>query len=154
MTNYHRKVIWPTWSFSMMTSSNGNIFHVTVLCAGNSPVTGEFPSQWPVKRSFEVSFDLRLNKQLNKQSRIRWFETPSRLSWPHCYAIPFSLVIYLFMGYRRVTARWTGYPLRIRNTIPTWHRIHLHTTPALQYWNYITIRVLLTASNLRVTASV
>ena len=28
---------------NMMTSSNGNIFRVTVLCEGNSPVTGEFP---------------------------------------------------------------------------------------------------------------
>ena len=30
------------------------------LCAGNSPVTGEFPSQRPVTRSFDVYFDLRL----------------------------------------------------------------------------------------------
>ena len=29
------------------------------LCAGNSPVTGEFPSQRPVTRSFDVFFDLR-----------------------------------------------------------------------------------------------
>ena len=36
------------------------------LCAGNSPVTGEFPAQRPVTRSFDVFFDLRLNKQLNK----------------------------------------------------------------------------------------
>ena len=31
------------------------------LCAGNSPVTGEFPSQRPVTRSLDVFFDLRLN---------------------------------------------------------------------------------------------
>ena len=31
------------------------------LCAGNSPVAGEFPSQTPVMRSFDVCFDLRLN---------------------------------------------------------------------------------------------
>ena len=30
------------------------------LYAGNSPVTGEFPSQRPVKRSFDVFFNLRL----------------------------------------------------------------------------------------------
>ena len=54
------------------------------LCAGNSPVTGEFPSQRPVTRSFDVSFDLRLNKQLSKPSRRRWFETPSRSLWRHC----------------------------------------------------------------------
>ena len=34
-----------------------------VICAGNSPVTGEFPAQRPVTRSFDVFFDLRLSKQ-------------------------------------------------------------------------------------------
>ena len=38
------------------------------LCAGNSQATGEFPSQRPVTRSFDVFFDLRLNKRLRKQS--------------------------------------------------------------------------------------
>ena len=38
------------------------------LCAGNSPVTGEFPPQRPVTQSFDVFFDLRLNKRLGKQS--------------------------------------------------------------------------------------
>ena len=38
------------------------------LCAGNLPVTGEFPSQRPVTRGFDVFFDLRQNKRLSKQS--------------------------------------------------------------------------------------
>ena len=38
------------------------------LCAGNSPVSGEFPAQRPVTHSFDVFFDLRPNKQLSKQS--------------------------------------------------------------------------------------
>ena len=54
------------------------------LCAGNSPVTGEFPTQRPVTRSFDVFFDLRLTKQLSKQSRRRWFETPLCSLWRHC----------------------------------------------------------------------
>ena len=29
------------------------------ICAGNSPVTGEFPAQRPVKRNFDIFFDLR-----------------------------------------------------------------------------------------------
>ena len=37
------------------------------LCEGNSPVTGEFPSQRPVTPSFDVFFDLHPNKQLSKQ---------------------------------------------------------------------------------------
>ena len=35
------------------------------ICAGNSPVPGEFPAQRPVTRSFDVFFDLRLNKRLS-----------------------------------------------------------------------------------------
>ena len=37
------------------------------ICAGNSLVTGEFLAQGPVMRSFDVFFDLRLNKRLSKQ---------------------------------------------------------------------------------------
>ena len=54
------------------------------LCARNSSVIGEFPSQSPVTRSFDIFFDLRLNKRLSKQSWGWWIETPSRLSWRHC----------------------------------------------------------------------
>ena len=36
------------------------------LCAGNWPVPGQFPSQRPVTRSFDVFFDLRLNERLSK----------------------------------------------------------------------------------------
>ena len=53
------------------------------LCAGNSPVTGEFPTQRPVTRSFDVFFDLRLNKRLSRQWGHRWFETPSHSLWHH-----------------------------------------------------------------------
>ena len=54
------------------------------LCEGNSPVTGEFPSQRPVTRSFDVFFDLHLNKRLSKQSRQWLLETLSRSWWRHC----------------------------------------------------------------------
>ena len=53
------------------------------LCEGNPQVTGGFLSQRPVTRSFDVFFDLRLNKWLSKHSRRRWFETPSRSLWRH-----------------------------------------------------------------------
>ena len=53
-------------------------------CAGNSPVTGEFPSQRPMTWSFDAFFVLRLNKWLSKQSRRRWLETPSRSLCRHC----------------------------------------------------------------------
>ena len=44
------------------------------LCAGNSPVIREFPTQSPVMWSFDVFFDLHLNKQFNKQSWVGLFE--------------------------------------------------------------------------------
>ena len=62
------------------------------ICAGNSPVTDEFPTQRPVTRSFDVLFDLRLNKRLNKQSWCWWFETPSRPLWSRCNDIPFMRI--------------------------------------------------------------
>ena len=46
---------------NMMTSSNGNFSTLLAICAGNSPVPGEFPAQRPVTRSFGVFFDLRQN---------------------------------------------------------------------------------------------
>ena len=60
---------------------------LVAICAGNSPVTGEFPSQRPVTRSFDVFFDLRLNRRLSKKkSRGWWFETSSRPLLRHCNA--------------------------------------------------------------------
>ena len=50
------------------------------------PVTDELPAQRPVTRSFDVFFDLRLNKRLKKQSWGWWFETPSCSLWRHCNA--------------------------------------------------------------------
>ena len=46
------------------------------ICAGNSSGTGEFPTQRPVTRSFDVFFDLHPNKRLSKQWWGWWFETP------------------------------------------------------------------------------
>ena len=53
------------------------------ICAGNSPVPGEFPTQRPVTRGFDVYFDLRLNKRLSKQSWRWWFEMQSHPLWRH-----------------------------------------------------------------------
>ena len=54
------------------------------ICAENSPVPGEFPAQRPVTRSFDVFFNLRLNKRLRKQPWGWWFETLSCPLWRHC----------------------------------------------------------------------
>ena len=84
---------------NIMTSSNGNISALLAICAGNSPVPGEFPAQRPVTRNFDVFFDLRPNKLLSKQSRGWWIETPLRTLWRHRN----ELDIFLWK-HRRVTA--------------------------------------------------
>ena len=75
----------PTWNqLIMMTSSNGNIFHVT------GPLYWEYTGhRWitrtrPVTRSFDVFFYLHLNKWLSKQSWGWWFETPLCSLWRFC----------------------------------------------------------------------
>ena len=97
-----------TWWRHQMETFSASL----VLCAGNSPVTCEFPSQRPLTQSFDVFFDLRLNKQLSKQSRRRWFEMPSRSLWRHCNGL---------------ASVWT-----------VWNVIYLHNTCApcriLAYW--------------------
>ena len=67
-----------------MTPSNGKFSALQGLCARSSPVTGEFPSQRPVARSFDIFFELRLDKRLSKQSWGWWFETPSHSLWHYC----------------------------------------------------------------------
>ena len=73
------------WNAVMMTSSNGNIFRVTGPLCGEFTGPGEFPPQRPVTQSFDVFFDLRPNKHLNKQPWGWWFEMPSWSLWRHCY---------------------------------------------------------------------
>ena len=69
-----------------MTSSNGSIFRVTGPLCGELTGPGEFPTQRPVTRSFDVFFDLRLNKRLSKQPWGWWFETPPWSLWRQCNA--------------------------------------------------------------------
>ena len=71
------------WRHQMETFSA-----LLVRCAGNSPVTSEFPPQRAVMRSFDVFFDLPLNRCLSNQSWGWWFETPSGLLWRHCNGCP------------------------------------------------------------------
>ena len=59
---------WTWWRHQMETFST-----LLAICGGNS-----------VTRSFDVLFDLRLNKRLNKQLLGGWFGMPSHSLWHHC----------------------------------------------------------------------
>ena len=85
------------WITGLLAKSHDDVikwkhFPVTGPLWGNSPVTDEFPSLRPVTRSFDVFFDLRLNKRLSKQSWGWWFETPSGSLWRHLKIAPFFAV--------------------------------------------------------------
>ena len=76
-----RDLFYSWWHHQMETFSAS-----LALCEGNSPVTGEFPSRRPVMLSFDVFFNLHLNKGLSKQSWGWQFEMPSHPLWCHCNA--------------------------------------------------------------------
>ena len=71
------------WHQFMMTSSNGDIFRVT----------GHLCWEFTGPRSFDVFFDLRLNKRLNKQSWGCWFDTPSSPLWRHRNVLIFRALV-------------------------------------------------------------
>ena len=92
----------------MMTSSNGNIFRVTGPLCGEFTGPGEFPTQRPVTRSFDVFCDLRPNTRLSKQPWGWWFETPSWSLWRHCnvHSNPFDTLIVLATPKRTSNGNW------------------------------------------------
>ena len=76
--NLSKRIVLSWWRHQMETFSASLAFREE-----NPLITGGFPLKRPVTRSFVVSFTLHLNKQLSKQSRCRWFETPSHSLWCH-----------------------------------------------------------------------
>ena len=71
------------WGLSWWRHQMETFSALLAICAGNSPVPGEFPTQRPVTRSFDVNFDLRPDKRLSKQPLRWWFETLSHSLWRH-----------------------------------------------------------------------
>ena len=76
----------PKWRHQMETFSA-----LLAISAGNSPVPGEFPTQRPVTLSFDVFFDLRLNKRLSKQLWGWWFESQSSSLWRNRDAFNYNI---------------------------------------------------------------
>ena len=114
--------IWRPWWRHQMDI----LFVLLVLCAGNSPVNGEIPSQRPVMWSFDV-FYLRVNKRLSKQSWGWWFETLFRSLGRHCYAMPATgcVTVNWSSTYYYHSARQTAGPavfLQLRKLI-LWHHV-------------------------------
>ena len=65
-------------------------FTLLTLFEGNPQVAGGFPLQTPATRSFNIFFDLCMNKRFSKQSKRRRFEAPPSILWRHCTLVAIS----------------------------------------------------------------
>ena len=114
MSGYHfdqMSTIWniflifmPWWHHQMEKCSA-----LLAIGAGNSPGTGEFPTQMPVTRSLDVFFDPRPNKRLRKQWWGWWFEMPSNPLWRYCNALYNQYTIPMHFSYH--SSRHTNHVL-------------------------------------------
>ena len=89
------------------------------LCAGTSPVTGEFLLQRPGMRSFDAFFDLRLNTWLSKQSWGWWFEMSSCPLWRHCNDRPWWVWNTIFLWASKKASK----PLLVAIAFNVWWKI-------------------------------
>ena len=117
------KIHWSTtawWRHQMETFSA-----LLALCAGNLPVPGEFPSQRPVTRNFDVFFELCPNKRLSKQWWGWWFETQSHSLWRHCNGwseFPHTESAIQCLKYVSLSFAWTVI-IYVRTVNGQWHKI-------------------------------
>ena len=88
---YASSVLLFMWIWSEIIVSTTGFVHDDVIKWKHFPrywpfgrgISGEFPAQRPVTRSFDVFFDLRPNKRLSKHWWGWWFETPPWSLWRH-----------------------------------------------------------------------
>ena len=87
-------------------------------------VTGEFPAQRQVTQSFDVFFDLRLNKRLGKQSWGWWFEMPPRPLRRHMK----NIIFWFKFHSGPLNAQLTKFVIGL---VPIWHQT-ITWNPVLQ----------------------
>ena len=130
--SYTYFLAWPWWRHQMETLSA-----LLAICAGNSPIPGEFPTQRPVTRSFDIYFDLRPNKRLSKQSWGWWFETLLPPLWRHRNAAPcLGLLILKCVSFGDVLGKrgWTAIEFisqYICADLVTWYHVRSRDCPQI-----------------------
>ena len=82
--NMYWQSLWSVNSTNSWWRHQMEAFSALLPLCGEFTGPGEFPAQRPVTRSFDVFFDLRLNKRLGKQPWGWWFEAPSWSLWRQC----------------------------------------------------------------------
>ena len=97
-----------TLTWPIMTSSNGNFYRDTGHFCGEFTGHRWIPHTRAVTRSFDVLFDLHMNKRSSKQSWGWWIETPLCSLWRHCSAIRVICVSLTFTGAVGEVNRWVS----------------------------------------------
>ena len=121
--NSLKKSSW--WRHQMETFSA-----LLALCAGNSPVTGEFPTQRPVTRNFDVFFDLLLSKRLSKESWGWWFETLLRPLWRHCNGL-YTVNWYFYYSLTSISQKLLKFH---EKEVSFWRNFHHWLHWKLSFW--------------------
>ena len=123
------------WRHQMETFSA-----LLAMCAGNSPVPGEFPTQRPVTRSFDVFFDLCPNKRFSKQWWGWWSEMPLHPLWRHRMVRALFISQVCFMGLRSPyeTCLWCPFQHPIQRLIIKYRseltRLSIECSQNLDLW--------------------
>ena len=118
---------WPMNSIAWWRHQIKTFAALLAICTGNSPVPGEFPAQRPATRSFDVFFDLRLNKRLRKQPWGWWFETLSRPLWSQCNGFPSWVLMH---QHHTVRCRYNAKSPKSSQYTP-------HSSPLIRtWWNF------------------
>ena len=121
----------PWWHNQMETFSA-----LLALCAGNSPVTSEFPTQRPVTRSFDVFFDLRVKKRFSKQSWGWFFKIFLRWEILYCHKQHPKAYTEFTQPYDKILIKynhWYRLSCKKRMNIHKWQQ--KTTTYVCFYWN-------------------
>ena len=119
------------WRHQMETHSA-----LLALGVGNSPVTGEFPSPGPVTQSFDVFFDLRLNKRLSKSSW--WLETHIVLIMTSLWWINYTLFkSFLHQEYTKNDANELQWTLNLKRHAHDFALLYLVLFRLNSYWIYM-----------------
>ena len=82
LTNIDNPIEETDWNWSWRSHELRTLSALLALCEGNLPASGS-PHKGPVTRKFDISFNVELNKLLNKHCSCQWFEFPWFI-WHHC----------------------------------------------------------------------
>ena len=113
------------------------------FCAGNPPVPGEFTSQRPATWSFDIFFDLCLNKCLSKQSWGWLFESPSCSLWRHSASYRsrenLDFVSIVTVQFMICEDNWVHYHLKVV-FVYSHITLHYHHHADSKHWTYSEIQ--------------